>query len=105
MFSKGNCHWISAICKQCRGKLKTELVVLPPLTSPSCSNLDFDATTHQKEELALPSLVSDSSASTGISSDVSSQHSFLPNINAGHSEVCRLVIVFLVFLHGIKINK
>lgn len=80
-------------------------MVLPPLTSPSCSNLDFGATTHQKEELALPSLVSDSSASTEIPSDVSSQPSFLPSVNADYSEVCGLVIVFLVCLHDIKINK
>ena len=55
---------------------QTELVVLPPLKSPSLSNLDFSATAHQKKELALPSLVSDSSASTEIAIDVSSQHSF-----------------------------
>ncbi|CAH3018743.1 unnamed protein product [Porites evermanni] len=80
-------HVGTPICKQCRGKLKTELVVLPPLTSPSRSNLDFStATAHQKEELALPSLVSDTSASTESAIDVSSPHSFLPKVNAACSE-------------------
>ena len=92
---------------QCRGKLKTELVVLPPLTSPSRSNLDFStAIAHQKEELALPSLVSDTSASTESAMDVSSPHSFLPKVNAACSEVCGLVIVFLDFNEIInKTNK
>ena len=78
---------------------------LPPLTSPSCSNLDFSASAHQKEELALPSLVSDLSASTEIPIDVSFQHSFLTKINADYSEVCGLVIVFLVFYDIVQINE
>jgi len=79
-------------------------VVLPALTGPSRSNLDFSATAHQKEELALPSLVSDSSASTEIAIDVLTQHSFLPQISADCSEICGLVIVFLVFYDIVK-NK
>ena len=103
--TKRNGHLISAICKQRRGKLKTELLALPPLKSPSLSNLDFSATAHEKEELALPSLVRDSSACTEITIDFSSQHSFLPKISADCSEVCGLVIVFLVFFYDIVQNK
>ena len=71
-------------------------MVLSPLTSPSRSNLDFStAIAHQKEELALPSLVKDTSASTESAIDVSSPHTFLPKVNAACSEVCGLIIVFL----------
>jgi len=70
---------ISDICKQCRGKLKTELqsntsgsseplqcdpgekekeeLVLPHLITPISSNPGICATARQKEKLALPSLV------------------------------------------------
>ena len=72
--------------------------MLPPLTTPISSNLEICATARQKEKLALPSLVSDTSPS--ISPEISAsalqkEAVMLPKHGStDSSEVCALFLVF-----------
>ena len=80
--------------------------MLPHLITPISSNLEICATARQKEKLALPSLVSDTSPSISSEISASALHKEVVTLpkhgSTDSSEVCAVFLVFPLLIRCVN---